>query len=306
MVYIQEVSLLPIFLQTPRDVCAEIPVSFTDLTTGGKPDKWLWIFGDGTDTSEQNPKHIYQDTGYFDVSLVVYSNGCPDTLKLTDYIHITPPIAVFDIDYDCSAPKIITFTDQSIGADTWLWNFGDGTTSTLQNPPPHTYADTGTYKVSLTVTNFQTGCSFIQPQTVVIAGVNADFTADQTTICTGDSVLFTAIKMNLANAIGYHWKFGDGTESTDSSIVNHIYTTPGNYTVSLVITNKLGCKDSIVKDLYIKVGNPLAAFKSSAAGVCLNSPITFIDNSVANGFPIQPMDLEFWRQHYRDIYGTTF
>ena len=275
------------FTATPRDVCAKLPVQFTDLTTGGKADKWLWLFGDGTTSGDQNPSHPYQDTGYFNVTLIVWNNGCADTLVFKDYIHISPPIAIFEIKGDCSAPKQRNFIDHSIGADTWQWDFGDGTSSSLQNPPLHIYADTGTYKVSLTVTNFKTGCSYTQMQNVIIAIEKADFVASDTSICIGSSVDFNARNMNAANISSYYWKFGDGTESFDSSSVKHVYSNAGKYSVTLVITDKLGCKDSLVKNLYISVGKPVAAFKSSAPGICLNSAMTFIDSSIAAGFPIQ-------------------
>jgi gliding motility-associated-like protein len=287
------------FSATPRDVCAKIPVVFTDLTTGGKADKWLWLFGDGTTSAAQNPVHPYMDTGYFDVTLIVWNNGCPDTLIFKDYIHISPPIAIFEQLGDCNNVKLRTFIDHSIGADSWQWDFGDGTTSTQQNPPAHTYADTGTYKVSLTVTNFKTGCTYTQTQDVIIAIEKADFTASDTTVCTGKGVDFKVKNVNPANIETYHWIFGDGTEALGSSAINHIYTKPGKYSVMLVITTTLGCKDSVTKE--IKVGNPVAAFQSNAPGICVNNPITFTDNSIADGFPIQK-----WTWNFGDGITQTF
>ena len=91
----------------------------------------------------------------------------------------------------------------------------------------HIYADTGTYKVSLTVTNFKTGCSYTQVQDVVIAIEKADFTASNTAICTGSGVDFQTKNINAANISSYHWKFGDGAEAFDSSSINHIYNKAG-------------------------------------------------------------------------------
>jgi FOG: PKD repeat len=293
-------KLNPNFTATPRDVCARLPIQFSDLTTGGVADKWLWFFGDGATSAQQNPSHTYQDTGYFTVTLIVWNNGCPDTLKFVDYIHISPPIAIFEITGDCSAPMQRKFIDHSIGADTWQWDLGDGTTSTLQNLPAHTYADTGTYKVSLTVTNFKTGCSYTQEQDVIIAIEKADFTATDTAICIGSTVDFNIKNIHTANINSYHWNFGDGTEAFTSS-VSHVYSNAGKYTVTLSITDKLGCTDSLVKNLYIKVGNPVAAFKSSAPGICLNSTMTFTDSSIVNGFPIQK-----WIWNFGDNTTQTF
>ena len=289
------------FTAVPRDVCAKIPVVFTDLTTGGLPDKWLWLFGDGSTATDQNPMHVYQDTGYFTVTLIVWNNGCPDTLKFVDYVHISPPIAIFAALSNCAIPNQMDFVDHSIGADTWNWDFGDGTTSTVQNPGIHTYAGPGTYYVTLVVTNFKTGCSHGQTQTIIILNEKADFVAGDTIICRGSSVNIKAINMNAANISSYYWNFGDGTEGFDSASVNHIYTKAGRYSVTLVITGKLGCKDSVVKDLYIKVVSPSAAFSSSAPGICLNNAITFTDSSSTDGFAIQN-----WVWNFGDGVTQTF
>ncbi|MGI8581538.1 MAG: PKD domain-containing protein [Chitinophagaceae bacterium] len=289
------------FSATPRDVCAYVPVNFTDLTIGGKPDKWLWFFGDGSSSTEQNPIHKYEDTGYFSVTLIVWNNGCPDTLKFTDYIHISPPVAIFAVISDCSVPKQKVFIDHSIGADTWQWDFGDGTTSTLQNPPVHIYPSVGTYVVILTVTNFKTGCSDTQTQTITIVIEKADFVASDTVICTGTGVDFHGRNMNAANISSYYWKFGDGTEAVGGSSVKHVYNKAGKYSVTLVITDISSCKDTLVKDLYIKVSNPVALFKSSAPGICLNNTITFNDSSTADGYPIQK-----WKWNFGDGIIQTF
>jgi len=84
--------------------------------------------------------------------LVVENNGCKDSLKLNNYIHIKAPIANFAYQYNCKNPFIRNFKDKSIGATTWFWDFGDGTTSTVKNPS-HTYLSTGYFEVTLTVSN---------------------------------------------------------------------------------------------------------------------------------------------------------
>lgn len=286
------------FSATPRDVCAKSPIQFTDGTTGGIPDKWLWFFGDGNSSAAQNPSHQYQDTGYFDITLIVWNNGCPDTLKFPNYIHITPPIAIFSLSNDCSLPKQRIFADHSIGADTWHWDFGDGTTFDNQNPPVHNYAATGIYNVALTVTNFKTGCSFTTTQKVAVIIEKADFASD-TIICTGSSVNINAQNMNAANIASYYWKFGDGTESFDSASVKHTYINAGVYNIMLVITDIIGCKDSITRQ--VKVGNPKASFKSSTPGMCLNSAVTFVDNSSPGGAAI-----EAWIWNFGDGSTQTF
>lgn len=279
------------FSATPRDVCAFIPVNFSDLSTGAV-DQWLWFFGDGSISTLPNPTHAYNDTGYFNVGLIVWNKGCPDTISFIKYIHIKPPIANFAVDYNCPVPKQRIFTDASIGADTWAWDFGDGSTSTLPSPV-HTYADTGVYVVSLTVTNNVTGCSHTKVQNVQIIIEKANFVASDTVICKGTSIDFQTVGINAANISSYTWNFGDGTLSNSAAgLISHIYTASGVYDVSLIITDILGCSDTLIKPLYIRVDGPTASFKTLTPGSCLNSTIVYADSSYSDG--VHPIQQWIW------------
>ncbi len=274
------VSTKPVanFSANPRDVCAFIPVDFIDLTTGGA-DQWLWFFGDGATSTSKNPSHFYEDTGYFDVTLIVWNNGCADTIKFINYIHIKPPIANFNVSADCALPRQRIFTDISIGADTWQWNFGDGTTSNIPGPT-HTYALAGTFTVTLTVTNVATGCSHTRSQIVTVISEKADFDVSDNAICKGETINFKAKNINGANIAVYNWNFGDGNGITSTiDLVSHLYTTTGTYTVSLTITDITGCKDSLIKNLFVTVGGPTAVFTANNTGLCLSNSINFNDSS---------------------------
>ena len=263
----------------PLNVCAHLPVNFTDLSTGTITN-WLWKFGDGATSTDQNPVHIYEDTGYFDVTLIVCNAGCCDTVKFLHYVHINPPIAAFDVDFLCRSTTR-TFTDRSIGADEWNWNFGDGNTSTQQSPV-HTFADTGTYTITLLVRNFTTGCEYIKTKLVSIINEKANFTASDSVICKNNAVNFAAVGNNNANVASFEWDYGDGTTASSASN-SHIYTQAGKYTVRLIVTDVFGCKDTLIKALYIQVDGPTAGFVPSVPGSCLLSAITFTDNSVTDG-----------------------
>lgn len=264
---------------TPRDVCAHLPVNFSDLSTG-TISNWLWKFGDGATSSDQNPVHIYEDTGYFDVTLIVCNAGCCDTVVFKNYVHINPPIANFDIDFLCRS-KTRTFSDRSIGADEWNWNFGDGTTSTLQSPT-HTFADTGTYSITLTVKNYTTGCEYTRIKTVTIVNEKANYVASDSVICKNNAVNFTAVGNNAAYVATYDWDFGDGITATGST-TSHAYTQAGKYTVRLIVTDIFACKDTLTKLQYIQVDGPTAAFTPGVTGSCLLSAVPFTDHSVSDG-----------------------
>lgn len=140
------------FTASPTFTCAFKPVSFTDISSSPATDKWRWEFGDGESSELQNPNHNFSDTGVFDVKLVAWSSGCADTLVKEDIVHITGPVAKFTDSISCGSPYRRWFRDRSIDAAEWFWDFGDGTTSTLQNPE-HTYQANGDYIVRLTVAN---------------------------------------------------------------------------------------------------------------------------------------------------------
>jgi gliding motility-associated-like protein len=270
----------PGFFANPRDVCAQLPVTFTD-TSSGTITSWLWLFGDGGSSTSQNPTHIYEDTGYFDITLIICNGGCCDTLVIPQYIHISPPIAAFDFTFDCSKHKERVFIDQSIGADEWRWDFGDGSTSTLQNPT-HTYADTGNYVVTLVVKNFTTGCEYTYRENIRVMFEKANYIVSDTALCRRNPILFTAIGNYDSDVASYEWDFGDGNTATGKT-ATHIYITTGSYTVQLIVTDLLGCKDTLTKPLYINIYGPSANFTPGVTGSCLLTAVPFTDNSTTDG-----------------------
>ena len=267
------------FTLNPNDVCAFQPVQFTDNSTGNV-DQWLWQFGDGGTSTSQNPSYQYQDTGYFSVTLIVWSNTCPDTIRLNRVVHIKPPIAAFTVNRNCDDKFRIDFLNLSIGATSWSWDFGDGATSTQQNPS-HVYSAAGNYAVTLAVTNGT--CNHMTTQAIQIIHESAGFAPDNSTACKGSTVNFAATNINATLIASWQWDFGDGHVSTTAATASHEYDISGIYTVSLTITDILGCSDTTKHD--ITVFGPTARFFSSVPAVCLynNAPISFTDSSATDG-----------------------
>ncbi|MEJ7625276.1 MAG: PKD domain-containing protein [Ferruginibacter sp.] len=276
------------FNASPLNVCAMVPVNFFDLSTG-VIDQWEWDFGDGGTSTLQNPIHVYEDTGFFDIQLIVSNNGCSDTFKLLNYIHIDPPIAIFKMDLDCIQTNKRVFTDQSIGADTWSWDFGDGTISTVQNPV-HIYTTPGLYVVTLTVTNIQSGCSYSTSKQTLVMLEQAGFNSPDTVICRNTTASFTATTSSV-NITSYEWNFGDGGTATGNS-TSHVYTTAGIYDVSLIITDLNGCKDTLIKPQYIHVNGPTANFGVLSSGTCSMNIVPLTDSSVTDG--THPINTWIW------------
>jgi large repetitive protein len=180
------------------------PVQFTD-TSANFPQSWLWDFGDGTNSTLQNPVHTYGVAGNYTVSLTVTNlEGTNTTVGYVVKLNQHPPVPAFTSDVTSGVdPCLVQFTDQSNGTIiSWLWDFGDGTNSTLQNPS-HWYAP-GNYTVNLTVTNSYGNASLVNTGYITVASngqinqfVNPGFE-------TGDMTGWTPISAGTASNLFAH------------------------------------------------------------------------------------------------------
>jgi PKD repeat protein len=143
------------FSASPTSGEAPLQVQFTDLSIGAET--YMWSFGDDSTSTAQNPLHTYANPDTYTVTLIVTNYCGADTLVKADYIGVTPAPCVIVADFSASptsgeAPLDVQFQDLSTNADVWSWSFGDGDTSTVQNPL-HTYVNPDTFTVTLIVTN---------------------------------------------------------------------------------------------------------------------------------------------------------
>jgi PKD repeat protein len=233
---------------------APLVVTFTDASTNN-PTSWAWEFGDGSTSIEQNPVHTYS-AGTYTVNLTVNNADGSDKMVKTDYILVStpkaPPVADFGADVTSGdAPLVVTFTDASTNNPTsWAWEFGDGSTSTDQDPV-HTYS-AGTYTVNLTVDNADGSDKLVKTDYISVSTPKtppvADFTGSPTSGNEPLDVTFSDASTN--NPASWAWEFGDGSTSTDQNPV-HTYSA-GTYTVNLTVNNADG-SDKMVKTNYIMV-----------------------------------------------------
>jgi PKD repeat protein len=221
--------------------CAPLSVNFNNNTTGAV--SFQWDFGDGSTSIQQHPSHTYTANGNYTVKLIALNAmGCSDTMIYPVQISVSslvmnhvPPAPV-----TVCAPYTVFFADNT-AASAWLWEFGDGTTSSLSNPR-HTFASPGIYQVDLTVWLANGGCSYkIQNfQTFIVEGTRPGFTYTVSP-CPPYAVTFTDTTTGAAT---YNWSFGDGSSSSLQNPV-HIYPSPGSYTVNLTATTASGCATTL-------------------------------------------------------------
>jgi PGF-pre-PGF domain-containing protein len=232
-----------------------IPVHtrFTANVTGNIT-YWRWSFiniGTGATTvsgANITTHHNFGKVGVYNVTLFVYGPEGSDTLTKVAYVTANADtsdksVASFSASPTTGkAPLKVTFTDKSSGTPTsWSWNFGDGSTSAEKNPV-HNYSAAGNYTVNMTVTN-QNGIDS-KTQEIIVQGEPgqekvipvADFSSDVASGYAPLNVQFTDLSKN---ANSWNWDFGDGTNSAEQGPA-HIYSSPGNYTVTLTANNENG------------------------------------------------------------------
>ena len=272
--------------------CASETVNFTDLSTATPPaDRWLWFFGDGGVSTAKDPSYKYSDVGPMNVTLQVWSNGCAsDPKTITNMLTVKPPVAVFNVTNECTAnPFYRKFIDASIQAQTWHWNFGDGNTSTAQNPD-HIYARAGQYTVVLTVTNG--ACSDVYRKDVIILAHNLQLAANSNEICRGSDVNFEVRGANPDHILFYNWhpSVAPGYFGNDKHTQRFI--TKGDYEVRVDITDINKCIQTLTQP--VKVVSPSPNFDPVQTAVCVNNSISFTDKSTPHpGFPITQWEINY-------------
>ncbi|MCC6799333.1 MAG: PKD domain-containing protein, partial [Anaerolineae bacterium] len=271
----QVVALLPgdevdadFSFQVTGSVPGGIEVCFTD-TSLGQVVAWLWNFGDGSTSTDQDPCHTYAVTGNYTVTLRVtgtLGNISTGTRIVPVVTGNVAPVAAFTANRtNVTVGETVTFTNRSTGQITsYAWDFGDGNTSTLENPT-HTYAAVGTYIVKL-----------------IVSGPGGTSEAAQTTITVSEAVLacdYTGTTSpRLMQSVNYTGRpTGLGTRTIvsqswtlDGSVVDNddrftkLWDTPGSYTLAYTVVLSDGANCTATKT--ITVSDSVLACSISGAG----------------------------------------
>ncbi|KKH49928.1 PKD domain-containing protein [Methanosarcina sp. 1.H.A.2.2] len=286
------------FSASPTSGKPPLTVHFTDQSTGS-PTAWKWFFGDGSNSTDKNPVHTYNESGLYAVRLTVSNANGSNTLSKTGYIAVSSfldtPVTSFSASSTSGkAPLTIRFTDESTGSPTaWKWTFGDGSDSTETNPV-HTYNKSGNYTVSLTTTNAG-GSNKVQKSSYIVVSESGTVTSNPGYIIPAATFIAspTAGSMPLTvsftdrstgSPAAWKWTFGDGTNSIEKNPV-HTYNKSGKYSVTLTASNADG-SNALTKTGYIVVSNtlngPVTSFSASPTSGKAPLTIRFTDESTGS------------------------
>ncbi len=245
--------------------------------------QWSWSPGGATSQSiTVNP--IIPNT--YQYSVTASSQFCFDKIATASFEVFPKPVAEFSFvpDADACTGEAISFSYSDIVSnETFEWDFGDGTSVSIDANPSHTYANSGIYDVQLHVGKYI--CENDTTAQLTIDPLpSPDFDADITSGCLPVDVIFSDLSTDVQAGAGYEWNFGDGVINNDKRNTAHSYTQAGSFDVSLTISNTLRCAETMNKPGWIQANpNPIANFEANPHITTLDTPtINFDDLSLSD------------------------
>jgi PKD repeat protein len=238
----------------------ELNVTLSNLSSEGSWN-YDWNFGDGTSSPSKEPGiHAFSTYGVFDITLKAYSAHCMDSMTRQIQILPPPPVAAFSPDTSGCPPLMVHFTNSSLYADNYTWNFDDGTNSSEANPT-HIFTESKEHHVSLYVSGLS-GSDQSEELVLIHSLPQAYFEPANTD--PGKTSEEFAFHNSSVNALEYTWDFGDGTTSDEES-PSHVYRAPGTYTITLYATSAEGCMDTLVRESLVTIlaGEGAASFPNA-------------------------------------------
>ncbi|MBC8172592.1 MAG: PKD domain-containing protein, partial [Chitinophagales bacterium] len=257
-------------------------VNFINLSSGTGSLYYEWDFGDGTTSTSLDPSHTYTTYGDYDVTLITTnSDGCTDTIFLEDYIQVNPTAPVdFAVSPDtiCVGESVNFNNLSGLAVGTWLWDFGDGSTSTAFETN-HTYTAAGVYDVSL-FGDFGGGCEGMvnyDNLITVLATPTVSFTStDPTAVCELPyTVTFTPDV--TGGPVTLLWAFEEpaGTDYSEAVTPTNLWNALGSYDVTLTATNAAGCATSYTANDYVTIGELEVTPAASPESGCIPLGVNF-------------------------------
>lgn len=270
---------------SPNDSgCAPHTVAFTNTSQSGQ--NYAWDFGDGNTSNLASPTHTFLTAGLFTVRLIVTNpNSCVPADTAYVNIRVIPDVdASFtsDVRLGC-VDDTVNFTLNNINQPAnvlFSWNFGDGTGSSLPNPS-HVYVTQGIYTITCIANNGW--CQDTIQQVIDLNHpINASFTTQDDSICVGTQTVMTS-NSAPGGFVTHTWYMGDGTILNGglAPLQSHSFATPGTYTITLVITDTLGCTDTATRVVFVDALG-YANYTLSDSLICEGDPVFFDDTLSIN------------------------
>ncbi len=269
----------PIFTATPLNICADRKVYFTNLSVGAT--SYYWDFGDTSSSRDFEPVHIYSMPDTYTVRLTATDRGCDSTIEKEDYIIVKPAKAIMKRFYSCDTPLKVRFENWSIEYSSHIFYFGDGQSTTSQDPT-HTYSSFGTYNAMLIAFNNTTGCTDTAFVDVTLRDPEVDFTANVTKACVGDSVYFTPNINVSVPAPVYDWYINGSYAGFSFGVKKLGFSAPGKYTIKVVCTDERNCQTVKEKTEYIFISQPQVDFEVNDVKGCQPFTANFTDKSTVS------------------------
>ena len=289
------VNSLPTADMSLQNVCELDNSLFLDQSISVSPiTTWNWTFGDGDSSSMQNPIHLYSNDGTYQVThQVVDANGCKKDTA-TNIIIYPKPFPQFTTTNECVGTSFSFVNTSTIptgySISNSFWNFGDGSSLDTNFHPSHIFQTTGNYLISY-IAESDRGCrDTILDSITVYPLPNVIFSSD--TVCEG-SLTSLNNTSNVVNGsiIGYNWNFGGQTTSTQTN-PQHIYSTGGIHSTTLVATSDRGCIDSLMQPVRVW-WPPQPLLQADLVEGCEPLPVSFMDLSTSQDGSIVNWNWDF-------------
>ncbi len=285
-------------------ICGNQQVSFAQKGTNSLWSSWFVNDSYWANSINSTFTYSFPDTGKYTIKLITSNPGCSDTMTKTDYITVLPSFPqITMMEPTCNGDRgTVIFTQASLYAEKWMWDFGDGTTVTYNTDTPqvtHHYTKTGYYNITLTTTN-NTCTNKTSIAATVLLKQYPVLSSSKTSLCSNEALNYTLTNLDVTS---YHYgslyyylqngQYNDGTSFySDYNWINsmpfnnNLYNIQkGKDSLRLFVRSPLGCYDT-TNFIPIKIKGANAGFEIVTNDVCFKSPVSFRDTSKAENTTI--------------------
>ncbi|UKN02999.1 PKD domain-containing protein [Paracrocinitomix mangrovi] len=232
------------------ETCFGTQTVFTDSSSSIDPiTNWDWTFEPGQTSTSQNPTYNFLSPGVHPVQLIVTSaNGCQDTLIVDVTSHYIPN-PNFVVPFPCIEPFTQFIDSSTVVGDSivsWSWDFGDGSGNSNQQNPTYVYGGTSVYSINLSVTSGFGCTNDTTIATQIFQGPNGGFNFNPTSGNVGQDIYFSdASTADVNPIVNWLYNFGDSTGIFGGPDAVHVYDPEGEYTVTYIVIDAVGCTDTV-------------------------------------------------------------